>query len=155
MPVEIKSDPANGVAVAGKTVYYSLASPHWTNLNRSPFAPYTYHYSPRGGAWKDGEMATMNMANWNQRDWNSPCLALKVALGYGWYEQSIKVGKGGGVTTAFYLSEYDQNQNEPRDQLQEIDFEFSGSSARGGANQRVVAKTAAPPGIQRMFTPSF
>ena len=46
--------------------------------------------------------------------------AAEKALGFGTYEQSIKVGKGSGVITAYYLSQHDV------DQIQEIDFEFSG-----------------------------
>ncbi len=63
----------------------------------------------------------MNFVDWNQDgNWSSAKMRLKKALGYGDYELSIKVGKGSGVTTTFYLSERD------RDQYHEIDLEFSG-----------------------------
>ena len=52
-------------------------------------------------------------------------MRLSIALGYGQYEQSIKVGKGAGVCTTFYLSQYDE------DKLQEIDFEMSGNCNPG------------------------
>lgn len=127
MGMELKSDPARGVTVAGGSVYYSLGSPHWINMNRSPFAPYTYHYSKPGEGWNDGEMATMNLANWGGAGhWDSAQMRLEAPLGFGRYEQSIKVGSGSGATTAFYLSEYDQNTDKPKDQDQEIDFEFAG-----------------------------
>jgi hypothetical protein len=64
MRIELKNDPARGVTVASPSVYYSLGSPHWINMTRGPFAPYPYHYSKPGEGWKDGEMATMNLANW-------------------------------------------------------------------------------------------
>ncbi|MEP6538954.1 MAG: family 16 glycosylhydrolase [Bryobacteraceae bacterium] len=127
MPTELKSDAVRGVSVAGQSVYFSLGSPHWINVSGGPFAPYTYHYSKPGEGWKDGEMATLNMANWGGGGkWYSAEMRLDVALGFGSYEQSIKVGSGSGVTTAFYLSEYDARKSEPRDQVQEIDLEFSG-----------------------------
>jgi hypothetical protein len=66
-------------------------------------------------------MATMNMADWGRKgEWYSAKMRLEKALGFGAYEQSIKVGKGSGVITTFYLSEKD------KDTLQEIDFEFVG-----------------------------
>jgi hypothetical protein len=131
MSIQLRTDPANGVTVAGGSVYYSLGSPHWAQMNRSPSAKYMYAYAPPGGGWDKGEMATMNMANWDgDGKWQSACMRLKVALGFGKYEQSIKVGAGGGVTTAFYLSEYDAPNDERKDQLQEIDFEFSGHTTR-------------------------
>lgn len=127
MPTELKHDPTRGVTVEGKTVYYSLGSPHWKNMNRSPLAPATYHYSKPGESWDGGEMATMNLADWaNDGKWSSALMRLDVALGFGKYEQSIKVGAGSGITTTFYLSEYDPGQDKPKDQNQEIDFEFAG-----------------------------
>jgi len=61
------------------------------------------------------------MAKWGQQPaWFSAKMRLAKRLGFGKYEQSIKVGKGSGVTTTFYLSEWD------KDGEQEIDFEFSG-----------------------------
>ena len=126
MPTELRNDPANGVAVKGQNIYYSLGSPHWKNMNQSPLAAYTYHYSKPGDGWKDGEMATMNLARWGGKDWSSAEMRLDVALGFGQYEQSIKVGTGGGICTAFYLSEYDQGSHKTKDRDQEIDFEFAG-----------------------------
>src|SRR4029453_9008559 len=115
---QLKSDLANGVDGAGGSVYFSLGSTHWQNLvGYKPEA--TYSYSP---ATKDNvEMATMNMAKFGtDGKFYSAKLRLGVALGFGRYEQSIKVGKGSGICTAFYLSEWD------KDKLQEIDFEMSG-----------------------------
>ena len=129
MPTAVKTDPATGVAVVRPSVYYSLGSPHWKNMTRGPFAPYTYHYSKPGEGWKDGEMATMNMANWGGAGkWYSALMRLDVALGFGQYEQSVKVGVGKGVTTTFYLSEYNQADDKPKDKNQEIDFEFAGQT---------------------------
>jgi Glycosyl hydrolases family 16 len=122
MSTVLKSDPANGVSVVGKSVYYSLGSTHWQNLTGT-YAAATYSYSAPGpkSGWPDGEMATMNMANWGgEGKWYSAEMRLNVALGFGQYEQSIKVGAGSGLTTTFYLCEKDKDQN------QEIDFEFSG-----------------------------
>jgi hypothetical protein len=116
------------VTVAGQSVYYSLGSPAWTNLTEGPYAPFTYGYSPPGGGWAGGEMATMNMANWGGAGaWYSAKMRLGVALGFGQYEQSVKVGSGSGVTTTFYLSEFKQ------DKFQEIDFEFSGHCTAGAS----------------------
>jgi len=116
----INTDPALGVTAKDGSVYYSLGSNLWTQLTSGPHAKDTYSYSPQGGpGWKDGEFATMNMAKWDT-NWYSAKMRLEKALGFGTYEQSIKVGKGSGVITAFYLSEHDV------DQIQEIDFEFSG-----------------------------
>jgi len=122
MPQLLKSDPANGVGVAAGSVFFSLGSTHWQNLTGGSYAAATFDYSPPGGkAWADGEMATMNMANWGgEGKWYSAKRRLNLALGYGTYEQSLKVGVGSGVTTTFYLSEAE------RDRFQEIDFEFSG-----------------------------
>jgi hypothetical protein len=119
----VRHDPAHGVVVsdAATSVYYSLGSSLWTNLTGGPYAASTYSYSPPGGGWSGGEMATMNMANWgNQGAWYSAKMRLGQALGFGQYAQSLKVGAGSGVTTTFYLSEFDQ------DQQQEIDLEFAG-----------------------------
>ncbi len=117
---QLKSDPANGVTVVGGSVYYSLNSTHWQNLaGYNPKA--TYSYSPPRPENGNVEMATMNMAVFGtDKKFYSAKLRLGVALGFGRYEQSIKVGKGSGICTTFYLSQYDQ------DQIQEIDFEMSG-----------------------------
>ncbi len=119
MPRELRNDPASGVAVAGGSISFSLASTHWKNA-----AP-DYTYST--GKWERGEFSTMNMAKWaGQNEWYSAQLRLDVALGFGQYEQSIKVGVGSGITTAFYLCEYDEAQKQTKPQSQEVDFEFSG-----------------------------
>jgi hypothetical protein len=117
----INTDPALGVTVKDGSAYYSLGSSLWTQLTGGPHAKDTYSYSPPGSpGWKDGEFATMNMAKWDT-NWYSAKMRLEKALGFGTYEQSIKVGQGSGVITAFYLSQHDI------DQIQEIDFEFSGN----------------------------
>lgn len=117
----INTNPVQGITIVNGSSYFSLGSPLWTQLTGGSYAQYTYSYSPPGQGWDGGEMATMNMANWGQQgSWYSAKMRLEMALGFGAYEQSIKVGVGSGVTTTFYLSEYDQ------DQLQEIDLEFSG-----------------------------
>ena len=122
----LKSDRDRGVTVVGQSVYFSLGSPLWKNLTGSIWAPATYDYSPPGGGWADGEMATMNMAAWSGKgEWYSARMRLDVALGFGKYEQSVKVGVGAGVTTTFYLSEPEV------DRQQEIDFEFSGHCSPG------------------------
>ena len=127
MPTQLTTDRANGVTVEGGSVYYSLGSPHWKNLTRGAHAPATYHYSKPGEGWKDGEFATMNMANWGREGaWYSALMRLDVALGFGRYEQSVKIGKGSGLITTFYLSQYDEAKGDRLDQLQEIDFEFGG-----------------------------
>jgi Glycosyl hydrolases family 16 len=120
MPQVLKSDPANGVTVVGGSVYYSLNSTHWQNLTGyNPQA--TYSYSPPRPENGNVEMATMNMAKFGtDGKFYSAKLRLGVALGFGRYEQSIKVGKGSGICTTYYLSQYDQ------DKIQEIDFEMSG-----------------------------
>jgi len=102
MPQLLKSDPANGVGVAAGSVFFSLGSTHWQNLTGGSYAAATFDYSPPGGkAWADGEMATMNMANWGgEGKWYSAKRRLNLALGYGTYEQSLKVGVGSGVTKA-------------------------------------------------------
>jgi beta-glucanase (GH16 family) len=120
----INTDPALGVTVKDNTAYYSLGSNLWRQLTVGWFAKETWHYSPPGPppAWKDGEFATMNMRDWDKNhNWSSAKMRLEKALGFGTYEQSLRVGKGTGLVTTFYLSEYD------RDQHQEIDFEFSGN----------------------------
>jgi hypothetical protein len=106
----INTDPARGITVVNASAYFSLGSPLWIQLTGGPFAKYTYSYAPRGQGWNDGEMATMNMARWgnNPKDeWYSASMRLDMALGFGAYEQSIKVGVGSGVTTTFYLSQKD------------------------------------------------
>lgn len=124
---ELKTDAARGLTVAGQSVYYSLGSPDWTNLTGGPYASSTYSYSPPpAGGGPNIELGTMNMANWGgEGSWYSAKMRLGVALGFGQYELSIKVGAGSGVTTTFYLSEFNQ------DQQQEIDFEFSGHCTAG------------------------
>ena len=108
----------DGVGIVGDSVYFSLGSKLWTNLTGGGYASATYSYTPPGS---DVEFATMNMANWGQQGaWYSAKMRLAKRLGFGKYEQSIKVGKGSGITTTFYLSEWD------KDKEQEIDFEFSG-----------------------------
>jgi hypothetical protein len=120
MPQVLKSDPANGVTVMGRSVFYSLNSTHWQNLTQHN-ASATYSYTPPIPANGNVEMATMNMAKFGtDNKFYSAKLRLGVALGFGQYEQSIKVGKGSGICTAFYLSQYD------KDQIQEIDFEMAG-----------------------------
>ena len=119
----IQTNPAQGITAVNGSAYFSLGSPLWIQRTGGSFAKYTYSYAPPGHGWDDGEMATMNMARWgnNPKDeWYSASMRLGMALGFGAYEQSLKVGKGSGVTTTFYLSE------ENADHLQEIDFEFSG-----------------------------
>ena len=71
----------------------------------------------------------MNMARWGnnkEEKWHSASMRLDMALGFGAYEQSLKVGAGSGLTTTFYLSQ------ENADKLQEIDFEFSGHCYKPG-----------------------
>ena len=50
-----------------------------------------------GDGWNGGEMATMNMAKWGRGGWYSARMVLSMALGFGQYEQSIKVGSGSGA----------------------------------------------------------
>jgi hypothetical protein len=116
----LKNDPEHGVGVAGGSVYFSLGSTHWQNLvGWNPKA--TYNYSPPSPNNDNLEMATLNMAKFGtDGKFYSARLRLDVALGFGRYEQSIKVGKGQGICTAFYLSQKEKDQN------QEIDFEFAG-----------------------------
>src|SRR5712671_4068856 len=103
----INTDSTLGITVANGSAYFSLGSTLWHQFTDGWFAKETYKYSPPGGGWKDGEMATMNMANWNKDGkWSSAKMRLDRALGFGAYEQSIKVGKGSGVVTTFYLSKY-------------------------------------------------
>ncbi len=131
MPIELRTDRANGVAVAGTSIYYSLGSPHWLNMTEGPFAQYTYQYSQPSKNTKDLEMATMSLARWGGgQDWYGALMRLGVKLGFGNYEQSIKVAKGGCVTTAFYLSQYNETTKKRLDQQQEIDLEFSGSDSK-------------------------
>jgi hypothetical protein len=125
----INTNPAQGITAVAGSAYFSLGSPLWIQRTEGPFAKYTYSYAPPGHGWDDGEMATMNMARWgnNPKDeWYSASMRLNMALGFGAYEQSLKVGKGSGVTTTFYLCE------ENAVQLQEIDFEFSGHCYKPG-----------------------
>ena len=131
MPIELKNDPERGVAVDGKSIYYSLGSPHWINLTGGPFAQFTYQYSKPSESTKNLEMATMAYARWGGgKDWYSALMRLDVTLGFGSYEQSIKVAKGGGVTTAFYLSQYDEVKKDRLDKEQEIDLELSGGDTK-------------------------
>jgi hypothetical protein len=125
----INTDSAQGITVKNGSAYFSLGSPLWRQRTEGEFAKYTYSYAPRGHGWDDGEMATMNMARWGnnkEEKWYSASMRLEMALGFGAYEQSLKVGVGSGVTTTFYLSE------ENADKLQEIDFEFSGHCDKPG-----------------------
>src|SRR5262249_27546523 len=81
----------------------------------------TYHYSPPMSQNGNVEMATMNMGKFGTDGrYYSAKMRLNIALGFGRYEQSIKVGKGSGICTTFYLSQHDV------DKVQEIAFEMSG-----------------------------
>jgi hypothetical protein len=124
---ELKNNPKSSVHVVGKPEYYSLGSPEWTNLNASPYKSATWNYTPPGvGNFQNPEFATMNMANWGRLGaWHSATMRLNKALGFGRYEQSLKVAVGSGTITTFYLSEF------KTDQQQEIDFEFSGNHPSG------------------------
>ncbi len=125
----IATDLERGIKTAGQSVYYSLGSPDWENLTGGPYAQDTYTYfAPDDPAsrWPLGEYACMSMANWGNEDsWYSAQMRLNQALGFGTYEQSIKVGAGSGVTSTFYLNEFTGQQN------QEIDFEFAGDQSEG------------------------
>lgn len=125
----INTNPAQGITVVNGSAYFSLGSNLWTQTTQGQFAKYTYSYAPPSPSWDNLEMATMSMARWggNPEDkWYSACMRLEMALGFGAYEQSLKVGAGSGVTTTFYLSE------QKVDKLQEIDFEFSGHCNQPG-----------------------
>jgi hypothetical protein len=119
----INTDPAQGITVKGNSAYFSLGSPLWEQLNHvfeGKPTDYTWLYNDATG--HSIEWAIANMADWNSDgNWSSAKMRLKLPLGYGRYEQSIKVAKGPGMTTTFYLCEKD------RDQIQEIDFEFTGN----------------------------
>ena len=118
----INTDSAQGIGVGNGSAYFSLGGALWRQCTEGPYAKATYSYAPPGHGSDNVEMATMNMARWDNKEekWYSASMRLDVALGFGAYEQSLKVGVGSGVTTTFYLSE------EKADRLQEIDFEFSG-----------------------------
>ena len=124
----INTNSAQGIGVGNGSAYFSLGSPLWRQCTEGPHAKDTYSYAPGHGS-DDVEMATMNMARWGnnpEEKWYSASMRLDMALGFGAYEQSLKVGVGSGVTTTFYLSE------EKADRLQEIDFEFSGYCVKPG-----------------------
>ena len=124
-----KTDPDLNITVENGVRYFSLGSNLWTQLNGVKYkdgsTPPTYAYSPPDSDKDKFEFATMNMVDWNQDgNWSSAKMRLEMALGYGTYELSIRVGKGSGVITTFYLSKYDE------DGQQEIDLEFSGHCAQ-------------------------
>jgi Glycosyl hydrolases family 16 len=125
-PWTINSDPAQGVFVDLKSgsVEFALNDNLWIELTGGPYAGAVSNFCPASQCKQD--LLTMNMANWGNQDaWYSSSRALKKALGFGTYEQSIKVGAGKGLITTFYLSELGDN-GKPVDQMQEIDFELSG-----------------------------
>ena len=132
---DLRTDPALGITVSAKTAWISLASPKWEQRAKGWFKDLTLDYKGAGQPWQDVEWAMMHMVDWDGNGhWSSAQRRLDMALGFGRYVLSIKVGtgtppgSGSGLTTTFYLCGKDAIGPQGG---QEIDLEFSGHHPNG------------------------
>ena len=134
---DLRTNPTLGITVTTETAWISLSNPNWEQLAQEGdwFKDLTWDYHAPGNPWQRVEWAIMHMVDWDRNgQWSSAQRRLNMALGFGRYVLSIKVGtgnppsSGSGLTTTFYLCGKDATGPEGG---QEIDFEFSGHQPNG------------------------